>query len=196
MMPRTAGSRAPETRERILDAAIGLFQERGFAATSIRDLAERAGVTTAAMYYHFDGKDQILEALFGPCLQALQAIDTSPGGDQARQVLEQVMDVFAERGTALQAVMNDRSAMQHVRARTDFAAVLAGIMRQLAASDDPADLIRANCALGAVQRGVLSVAGAAGPTGPSAWAGADVSPAERAVIVAAALAALRSAPGQ
>jgi hypothetical protein len=47
------------------------------------------------------------------------------------------MDVFAERGTALQAVMNDRSAMQHVRAQTDFAKVLSGIMRQLAASDDP-----------------------------------------------------------
>ena len=60
--------------------------------------------------------DQILEALFDPCLQALQAIDAPPGGEQAREVLEQVMDVFAERGTALQAVMNDRSAMQHVGA--------------------------------------------------------------------------------
>lgn len=193
-MPRTAGSRAPETRERILNAAISLFQERGFAGTSIRDLAERAGVTTAAMYYYFDGKDQILEVLFDPCLQALQAIDAPPGGDQARQVLEQVMDVFAERGPALQAVMNDRSAMQHVRASTDFANVLSGIMRQLATSDDPADLLRAQCALGAVQRGVLSLAGSPGTTGPNAWPGAHVSPANRAVIIAAAHAALRSQP--
>jgi AcrR family transcriptional regulator len=193
-MPRTAGSRAPETRQRILNAAITLFQERGFAGSSIRDLAERAGVTTAAMYYYFDGKDQILEALFDPCLQALQAIDAPPGGDQARQVLEQVMDVFAERGPALQAVMNDRSAMQHLRARTDLANVLSGIMRQLAASDDPADLLRAQCALGALQRGVLSLAGSPGPAGSNAWPAADVSPGNRAVIIAAAHAALRSRP--
>jgi AcrR family transcriptional regulator len=193
-MPRTAGSRAAETRERILDAAVSLFQEHGFAGTSIRDLAERAGVTTAAMYYYFDGKDQILEALFDPCLQALQAIEAPPGGEQALQVLEQIMDVLAERGHALQAVMNDRSAMQHVRARTDFAKVLNGIMRQLAASEDPADLLRAQCALGAMQRGVLSVAGSPGPAGPNAWAGADVSPGDRAVIIAAAQAALRSRP--
>ncbi len=193
-MPRTAGSRAPETRERILSAAISLFQERGFAGTSIRDLAERAGVTTAAMYYHFEGKDQILEALFAPCLQDLQAIEAPPGDDHVRQVLGQIMDLFAARGTALQAVMNDRSAMQHVRAQTEFAKVLSGIIRQLAGSDDPADLLRAQCALGALQRGVLGVAGASGPTGPNAWAGAQVTPAERAIIIAAADAALRSRP--
>ena len=39
--------------------------------------------------------------------------------------------------------MNDRSAMQHVRAQTGFAKVLSGIMQQLAASDDPADMLRA-----------------------------------------------------
>jgi hypothetical protein len=104
------------------------------------------------------------------------------------------MDVFAERGSALQAVMSDRSARQHVRARTDFANVLSGIIQQLAASDDPADVLRAQYALGALQRGVLSVSGSAGPTGPTAWAGAYVSPANRAVIIAAAHAALRSQP--
>ena len=99
------------------------------------------------------------------------------------------MDVFAERGTALQAVMNDRSAMQHVRAQTDFVKVLSGIMRQLAVSDDPGGMLCAPCALGALQRGVLSAAGSPGPTGPNAWAGGHVSPGSRAVIIVAAHAA-------
>ena len=86
-------------------------------------------------------------------------------------------------GSALQAIMSDRSTMQHVRARTDFAHLLIGITQQLAASDDPADVLRAQ-----------SVSGSAGPTGPNAWAGAHVSPANRAVIIAAAHAALRSQP--
>jgi hypothetical protein len=102
------------------------------------------------------------------------------------------MDVFAERGPALQAVLNDRSAMQHVRASTDFANVLSGIIRQLAASDDPADLLRAQCALGALQRGVLSATATPGPTGPNARGGAHLSPASRAIIIGAARAALQA----
>jgi hypothetical protein len=57
--------------------------------------------------------------------------------------------VFAEQGTALQAVMNDRSAIRHARALTDFAKFLSGTMRQFVASDDPADMLPAQCALGA-----------------------------------------------
>lgn len=193
-MPRTAGSKAPGTRERILDAAISLFTDRGFAGTSIRDLAERAGMTTAAMYYHFDGKDQILGALFDPCLRALEAIDAPAGGGQARQVLEQVMDLYAERGPALRAVMNDQSAMQYVRAQTDFAKVMKGITRLLAASDTPADLLRAQCALGALQRGLTGAVESSGSAGTGTGAGVQVGPADRAVILAAALAALRSQP--
>jgi hypothetical protein len=59
------------------------------------------------------------------------------------------MEVFAERGSGLQAVVSERSARQHVPARTDFAHVLSGIIQQLAANDDPADVHRAQCALGA-----------------------------------------------
>ena len=54
------------TRERILDAAADLFVEKGFAATSLREIAERVGVTKAALYYHFTSKDELLSALLQP----------------------------------------------------------------------------------------------------------------------------------
>ena len=54
---------APSTRDRILDVALELFTEQGFDATSLRQIAERLGVTKAALYYHFESKDDILMAL-------------------------------------------------------------------------------------------------------------------------------------
>jgi len=49
-----------ETRERILDVALELFNEQGYDKTSLREIADRLGVTKAALYYHFERKDQIL----------------------------------------------------------------------------------------------------------------------------------------
>ncbi len=60
--PPDAGDHA-NTRERILDAALDLFIEQGFDGTSLRQIAEKLGVTKAALYYHFESKDDILLAL-------------------------------------------------------------------------------------------------------------------------------------
>jgi AcrR family transcriptional regulator len=54
---------APSTRERILNVALDLFTEKGFDGSSLREVAERLGVTKAAIYYHFASKDDILMAL-------------------------------------------------------------------------------------------------------------------------------------
>jgi len=47
-------------RERILDVALELFNAQGYDATSLREIAERLGVTKAALYYHFKSKGDIL----------------------------------------------------------------------------------------------------------------------------------------
>ena len=54
---------AASTRERILNVALDLFTEKGFDGASLREIAERLGVTKAAIYYHFASKDDILLAL-------------------------------------------------------------------------------------------------------------------------------------
>jgi AcrR family transcriptional regulator len=59
----SSGSAAGGTRERILDVALELFVEQGYATTSLREVAERLGVTKAALYYHFQSKEDILMAL-------------------------------------------------------------------------------------------------------------------------------------
>jgi AcrR family transcriptional regulator len=54
---------AREGRRRILDQAASLFLERGYAATSLRDIAAGAGMKAGSLYYHFSSKEALLEAI-------------------------------------------------------------------------------------------------------------------------------------
>ncbi len=61
--PQVGAPDTASTRERILDVALDLFTEHGYDGTSLRQIAERLGVTKAALYYHFASKEDILMAL-------------------------------------------------------------------------------------------------------------------------------------
>jgi AcrR family transcriptional regulator len=52
------------TRSALLRVARQLFTERGYAATSTTDIADRAGVTRGALYHHFAAKDNLFRAVF------------------------------------------------------------------------------------------------------------------------------------
>ena len=53
----------PDTKTRILDAAEKLFGEKGFDATSLRDITTEADVNLAAVNYHFQSKESLIEAV-------------------------------------------------------------------------------------------------------------------------------------
>lgn len=55
---------APETRDRILDAAEALFVEHGFEATTMRMITSRADANIAAVNYHFGSKDALIQEVF------------------------------------------------------------------------------------------------------------------------------------
>jgi len=56
--------RTKDTREKILEAALTLFRERGFEAATMRNVAAKAGVATGLAYYYFDSKDAIVLAFY------------------------------------------------------------------------------------------------------------------------------------
>lgn len=62
-MARKTKEEALETREKILDAAIDIFFENGVSASSLNEIALRAGVTRGAVYWHFKNKRDIFDAL-------------------------------------------------------------------------------------------------------------------------------------
>lgn len=79
---RVAAALIPGNREdQLLDIARRLFAEKGFHATSLRDIAEVAKITKAALYYHFPNKDDLYERVV---IQSLDALVQMVGADVAR----------------------------------------------------------------------------------------------------------------
>ncbi len=101
-MERLIASPARGTKDRILDAAEALFAERGFGETSLRDITSAAGVNLAAVNYHFQSKDALIQAVFarrlGPLnearLKLLDQVEAAAG--KGRLPLEQVLRAFLE----------------------------------------------------------------------------------------------------
>ena len=54
---------AVETKERILETALELFAQNGYLGTSMSMIAERLGITKAALYKHYTGKQEILDRI-------------------------------------------------------------------------------------------------------------------------------------
>jgi AcrR family transcriptional regulator len=59
----TRSEATAQTRERLLDEALTLFSQRGYAATGIRDILKAAGVTQPTLYHHFADKAALLQTL-------------------------------------------------------------------------------------------------------------------------------------
>jgi TetR/AcrR family transcriptional repressor of nem operon len=62
MSSRTALSQPANARSKLLDAAMGLVRQKGYAATSVDDLCKAAGVTKGAFFHHFPSKEALAVA--------------------------------------------------------------------------------------------------------------------------------------
>jgi AcrR family transcriptional regulator len=92
----------PGTRARIQQIAVELFTENGYEATSLREIAERLGVTKAALYYHFKTKDEIIESLVSDQMALIgQLIEWAKGQPRTvetrREFVRRYADMLAER---------------------------------------------------------------------------------------------------
>lgn len=61
-------------RRGLLDAAVSVFNESGYDATSVAVLAARLGLSKAALYHHFASKEEILETAIGEALDGLEGV--------------------------------------------------------------------------------------------------------------------------
>lgn len=91
------------TRTRIQRVALELFTEQGYEKTSLREVAERLGVTKAALYYHFKSKDEIVSSLVEDRLTGFdelikEAEGLPPTAATRRLIIERYADSFAESG--------------------------------------------------------------------------------------------------
>ncbi len=78
------------TRERILLEAARLFRHHGYSATTLREVADAAGIKAGSIYYHFDSKEQILGEVMDKGIHVVAAavrerVDVLPKAATARQ---------------------------------------------------------------------------------------------------------------
>ena len=106
-MSETSEQRGPKFRRRaearpdeVLDAALELFMEKGFAATRVDDIAKRAGLSKGAVYLYFPSKEAVLEALVRRSIipiadSALEALRNYEG--DPRLVISMVIKMVGHR---------------------------------------------------------------------------------------------------
>jgi AcrR family transcriptional regulator len=95
-----AGRRG-DTRVRIQQVALELFAEQGYERTSLREIAERLGVTKAALYYHFKSKEDIVHSFTEDLFSRLDALITwgrsqPPAPRTVHEVLERYISILMD----------------------------------------------------------------------------------------------------
>jgi len=95
--PAKTTPKSLRTRKRILDAAMSLFAERGYHASSNADVAEAAGLTRGAMLYHFPTREDLVEAAIGHIQQRRTEAFESAARDQGHgDATDQAIDAYWE----------------------------------------------------------------------------------------------------
>ena len=89
--PPPSQNRSRLKRERLLRAALELFERTGYEATSIEMIAKRAHVATGGFYQYFRSKRQILLVLMSELVRKLDEIDMRPSASDIRGAIESVL---------------------------------------------------------------------------------------------------------
>lgn len=96
--PSSRAARAAERRQAIIEAALNEFVARGFAATRLDDVAERAGVAKGTIYLHFEDKEALFQELIRSALVPLisRLGVPPPAGGSVRDKLENFAQTFVQ----------------------------------------------------------------------------------------------------
>jgi AcrR family transcriptional regulator len=165
-----------DTRQKILEVAQRLFREKGFDKVSLREIADEVGVTKAALYYYFDSKDKLLEALAQPFIEMQDRFAAMLEGEATREAWAKGLEEFVRwaiphRGMFEFARAN-QTALDELMHRPEFQAKHEALHAKTdeALSDESiplADRVRMVGATGLVWMGLAL------PTGRATFADAD-----------------------
>ncbi|TDD18265.1 TetR/AcrR family transcriptional regulator [Kribbella turkmenica] len=113
MNPR---ERVRDTKTEIHRAAVELFSSQGYDKTSLREIAERVGITKASLYYHYSSKQDLLRAIVGTFLddifEVLARSDELPWSPEAeRELLGAYVDVVIQHRSTGPALLRDIAAV-------------------------------------------------------------------------------------
>jgi TetR/AcrR family acrAB operon transcriptional repressor len=132
-LARRTKEEALETRHKLLDAAERLFQEKGVSRTSLQDIARHAGCTRDAVYWHFEDKADLFNAMMERVTLPMEASfkydhDTieagdGPNVDPLQRIRQATVDAFQRIMTDAQSSRVFEVATQKVGYRKELRAV-------------------------------------------------------------------------
>jgi len=154
-----AGRRG-DTRTRIQQVALELFAEQGYERTSLREIAERLGVTKAALYYHFKSKEDIVRSFTEDYFERIDALiawgrSQPPGPRTAQELLDRYITIVMESGEVFRFLERNQATIHGTEDGkhrfTQFRPRLAALMEIITGADaTPRSRIRAAAAIFAV----------------------------------------------
>ncbi|MCD5384591.1 MAG: TetR/AcrR family transcriptional regulator [Candidatus Pacebacteria bacterium] len=106
-----ANLRGEALREKVLSTALQLFSDKGYFNASVHDIRKAAGVSTGAIYHHFENKEALAKALYESLLvemnQAVEKARQSKQGcyEQSRAVIKTMFQLTIEKPKEMQFVL-------------------------------------------------------------------------------------------
>ena len=146
------------TRDRMVDAAVDLFRANGFDRTSMREIANKVGVTKPALYHHFASKDDLLVAATEPIRDAVDDLLDKAEGDRPTPsfFLVSYFDTVMKHKELAAWLSTDASARSRPVLAEHGWRQQERLTELLRGDDDSFGRgVRVSCALGAVQVGLI-----------------------------------------
>ncbi|NUR32320.1 MAG: TetR/AcrR family transcriptional regulator [Catenulispora sp.] len=193
---QSAGADGAEgTKARIQQAALELFVVHGYEKTSLREIADRLGITKAALYYHYASKQELLKSITQPLIDEFEVlVAAAPDRDT---LLRSYVGVLSRHQAVFQLVANDHASLAAAELVERSARLRRDIVRQLAGPEPtPVDYVLASAAFGAMAQG-FAVARRVEPQADPALPGTGAYPDGEELtelLVAAALRVLQPVP--
>jgi AcrR family transcriptional regulator len=113
-----------DTRARVQKVALELFAEQGYEKTSLREVAERLGVTKAALYYHFKSKEDIVHSFTDDYFAEIDGLlewakDQPRTEETRREILDRYVGIVLGGGEVFRFLEQNRAAVQAMEASKD-----------------------------------------------------------------------------
>lgn len=140
--------RPGHSRDSLLAVAVAVFNERGFEATSMDELAARLGITKSAIYHHVPRKDELLRLALDRALDGLFAV-TAGDGARAGRAIDRLEHVVRGSVRVLVAELPFVTLLLRVRGNSDVE--VAALHRRREFDRIVTDLVRAAAAEGDVR---------------------------------------------
>jgi AcrR family transcriptional regulator len=104
-----------ERRQALVDIAAALFAERGFKATTVREIGDAAGVLSGSLYHHFDSKETIADEILSTYLDSLmrtykEIVEThTDPADTLRELVRAAFRSLGPHRAAITVLQNERN---------------------------------------------------------------------------------------